>query len=132
MIFDPAPFFTGLFFVGVGGARFVGFRIGLFTDKPILTVSSSPILTFDGVASSSFIPMSSAISSTFRLLGPRISMFISSFLSVEFISSLNLDFEGLFVFEKKLAILDLFSALFNGTMKRGESSPTLPTSFLTG
>jgi len=131
VIFDPTSFFTGLFFVGVGGARFVGFRIGVFTDKPILTVSSSPILTFDGVTSS-FIPMSLAISSAFRLPRPRFSMFISSSLSGKFISSLNLDFEGVFVFEKKLAMFDLFSALFNGTMKRGESSPTLPTSFLTG
>ena len=36
------------------------------------------------------------------------------------------------VFEKKFAMLDLFSALSRGTMNNGESSPTLPTSFLTG
>jgi hypothetical protein len=35
-------------------------------------------------------------------------------------------------FEKKLAMLDLFSVLSRGTMNNGESSPTLPTSFLTG
>jgi len=33
---------------------------------------------------------------------------------------------------KKFAMLDLFSALSRGTMNRGESSPTFPTSFLTG
>jgi hypothetical protein len=131
VIFDPASFFTGLFFIGVGTERFVGLRIGVLTGDAILTALSSTILTFDGVASS-VIVVSSAISSSFRFPGERLSELRSPSLPAAFGSSSSFRLRGELGFEKKFAMFDLFSALFNGTINRGESSPTFPTSFLTG
>lgn len=134
VILGPASFLTGLFLTD-WGVRFVGFRWGVFIGDCPMTLSST-IFTLGGGVPSFSSSLICSTSSIFRFPGDRVSVLISSPKSSS-ISSSSSRFVGFSLvgdvgFEKKLAMLDLFSALSSGTMNRGEFSPTLPTSFLTG